>query len=145
MALIDTYGDDVIKEWLQNHKVSEGWTPVDGIYVNGDPLVLLKKENAGYKYSVQYRGNGHYFEHADEAYMYMARRCGEEKNNDRDKSKTNNQPPTQELLNRLVAAPSHLSNDGVWLYDRVDSKLVSDLLDYLNDHIKLEGGRRDPM
>lgn len=77
MAMIDTYGDNVIKEWLQNHKNDEDWTPIDGIYVIDEPLVLLKNENAEYKYSVQFRETIRYYEHRDAAYVYMARILGE--------------------------------------------------------------------
>lgn len=67
--------NDAIKLWLKTHKCGPGFVPIDGvIQKNGLPVVLFYKAGDAMEWSVQYAGNGHYFETREDALDYIRSR-----------------------------------------------------------------------
>ena len=67
--------DLAVKEWEKNHKRGDRFTPWLGCFASGDPIIIFT-ESGGTEtpWSVQYRGNGHYFKTKEEACRYLISR-----------------------------------------------------------------------
>lgn len=62
------------KEWRENHLWNEECIPIGGTKANGDPVIIFYSKGDETPFSVQYRGNGHYFKTLDQAQEYVGRR-----------------------------------------------------------------------
>lgn len=62
------------KEWRKTHIWNEDYIPISGANVNSDPFIVFYHKGDEYPYSVQYRGNGHYFKTLGEAERYVEKR-----------------------------------------------------------------------
>jgi len=124
------------KKWREKYLWDEKCIPICGAEAKGSPVIVFYCKGDEYPFSVQYRGNGHYFKTLGEAEAYIKGRFGQlfmpiaasdlaliEFDDDK--------PGT--LADRLDLCCS-VTNDGEWLYDRVPSDLVQDLLAYLRNH-----------
>lgn len=76
----------VIAEWEKDHSRYDDkrFTAVDGRRVKGSPMVLFYAEGDYLPWSIQYRGNGHYYKTKEEAMAYAKERGwkGNEEKND---------------------------------------------------------------
>ena len=62
------------KEWRKNHLWNEEYIPISGAKVNGDLVIIFYCKSDEKPFSVQYRGNGHYFKTYEGAHRYAGRR-----------------------------------------------------------------------
>lgn len=62
------------KEWRENHMWNQDYIPIGGTKANGDPVIVFYCKNKKTPFSVQYRGNGHYFETLEQAQEYVRKR-----------------------------------------------------------------------
>lgn len=62
----------IFDEWKKNHAWNKEFELVDAFMVDGEPMVLFVNHyDNETPYSVQYRGNGHYFKREVEAWAWM--------------------------------------------------------------------------
>ena len=58
------------EKWKKSHKWDKRCKPIAGGFVVDKPVVLFYCSGDPFPYSVQFNGNGHYFETLEEAYEY---------------------------------------------------------------------------
>ena len=64
------------KEWRKNYRWSEDCIPIGGTKAKGDPVIVFYRKGDECPFSVQYRGNGHYFKTLEQAQAYVGKRFG---------------------------------------------------------------------
>ena len=59
------------QNWKLHYKSDPRFKPIHAGFIGSDPVVLFYAEGDEYPWSVQYRGNGHYFKSESEADKYI--------------------------------------------------------------------------
>lgn len=68
------FDSENFKEWRKTHLWNEDCIPIGGTKANGDPVIIFYCKGDEYPFSVQYRGNGHYFKTLEKAQSYVSER-----------------------------------------------------------------------
>lgn len=67
-----TVQNKIIEEWRSTHKGDKRFIPIEAARLNGQPIIAFLEPDAPEKqWSVQYAGNGRYFDTQEEALEYM--------------------------------------------------------------------------
>ena len=123
-------------KWRKTHLWNKDCIPICGAEAKGTPVIVFYCKGDEYPFSVQYRGNGHYFKTLGEAEAYIKGRFGQLfmpiAASDLAIIELEDVRPG-DLADRLDECESYVTKDGDWKYDRVPSDLVQDLLAYLRN------------
>jgi hypothetical protein len=57
--------------WKSSHKYDRRFEPIHAEFIGQDPIVLFFAAEDDFKWSVQYRGDGHYFESLPQAFQFI--------------------------------------------------------------------------
>lgn len=123
------------KKWQEKYMWDEKCIPIGGTDAKGSPVVVFYCKGDERPFSVQYRGNGHYFKTLGEVQAYISGRFRQKAliaASDLALIESEDDNPGM-LADRLDVCCS-VTKDGDWIYDRVPSDLVKDLLAYLRNH-----------